>query len=139
MALVNWNDSLRLGFDPIDQQHHKLIDIVNEVHASILSGRSQTVLSALLMQLVSYTQTHFRFEEQLFRRYKYPESAAHCAQHMNLARVVLDFKVRFDCGSTALSAEVMHFLIAWLSDHISGSDREFVVYLKTRLPSPMRR
>ena len=132
MALMIWNDSLQLGHAAIDKQHKRLVSIANEVHDSMLAGKSKSVLGNALADLIAYTQSHFRFEEQLFRKYNYPEIAEHMAEHANLARQVLDFKARFDGGRTMLCVELLQFLTNWLSTHIAGSDREFVTYLKKR-------
>jgi hemerythrin len=132
MALIVWNESLQLGHDAIDKQHKKLVGIVNDVHDSMLAGKSKTVLGGALSDLIAYTQSHFRYEEQLFRRYNYPLIAEHVAEHTNLAKRVLDYKARYDCGRTMLCVELLQFLTNWLSTHILGSDREFVKYLSGR-------
>ena len=131
MALITWNESLNLGFAAIDQQHRKLVDITNELHRAMLAGKSRETLGSLLSELVSYTQTHFRFEEGLFRQYAYPRIAEHMAEHTNLTKQVLDFKTRFESGTISLSVELMEFLRNWLSAHISGSDRAFVKHART--------
>ena len=132
MALIIWNDSLQLGHEAIDKQHKKLVNIANDVHDSMLAGKSKSVLGSALADLIAYTQSHFRFEEQLFRKYRYPQIAEHVAEHANLASQVLDFKARFDGGRTMLCVELLQFLTNWLSTHIAGSDREFVTYLRKR-------
>jgi hemerythrin len=136
MALINWNESLQLGFDAIDAQHQNLVQITNELHTSMLVGKSKMALGDLLSRLAAYTQYHFGFEEQLFRQHRYPKIAEHTAQHASLAKKVLGYKTQFDSGNTVLSVEIMEFLRDWLTKHISVSDREFVAHLNTRQPAP---
>lgn len=132
MSLINWNDSLRLGHDVIDRQHQRLVDITNQLHASMLAGKSRFELGELLSELVSYTHYHFEFEEQLFRQHSYPRIAEHTAQHAYLSKRAQDFKERHDAGAPALSVELMEFLRDWLTNHISSTDREFVTYVTAR-------
>ena len=139
MALINWNESLTLGFDSIDTQHQKLVAITNELHDSMLAGKSRQALGTLLTELVAYTQSHFNFEEQLFRTHSYPLIAKHTAEHTNLTKQVLDFKARFESGTISLSVELMEFLRNWLAAHISGSDRVFVEHLNGKRSASLPR
>ena len=130
MSLISWNNSLTLGIESVDEQHQELVRIINALHAAMLAGKTKEVVGTVLGELVTYTQVHFKYEEQLFRRCKYVNIASHMAEHAGLTKQVLDFKNRFDRGEAILSIDLMEFLRDWLSKHILESDMQYVSALK---------
>ncbi len=64
MALIEWNDSLKIGIGIIDNQHKQLVKLTNELNDAMKSGKAKTVLSGIIASLAQYTVTHFTAEEQ---------------------------------------------------------------------------
>ena len=114
MALLSWNDDYSVGIKEIDKQHMKLVDLVNELHEGMKSGKGKEVLGNILNELVKYTAFHFAHEEQLFDKYGYPETAAHKRQHKDLVDQVMVYKNNFDSGKSVLTLDLMNFLKDWL-------------------------
>jgi len=52
MALFVWQDSYSVGVKVLDEDHKKLIGIVNELHDGILAGKSREALGPVLDRLV---------------------------------------------------------------------------------------
>ncbi|MCW2276165.1 bacteriohemerythrin [Rhodoblastus acidophilus] len=130
MPLMTWNEKMSLGVVGIDNQHKKLVGLVNELYDAIQAGKANAVLGRVLDELVAYTESHFRGEEELFSRARYPCSAEHKREHDALTGRVLEIQAKVRAGvQGTLSLEVMNFLKNWLIDHIQGSDRKYVAYL----------
>ncbi len=129
MALIEWSEELSTGIQEVDNQHQRLVGIINELHMAMLDRREKQAMSRIFTELVDYTKTHFAFEEELFERHGYPAEAAHKLQHQHLAQKVIDLKEEFDAGNTAVTLEVMRFLRDWLADHIIGSDKRYAPFL----------
>jgi len=55
MALITWNAALSVGVKEIDDQHKKLIDLVNQLNDAMHAGKGRDVLGAVLAELVKYT------------------------------------------------------------------------------------
>jgi hemerythrin len=132
MALFAWRDDYSVKVPSIDVQHHKLVDMLNGLHDGMVSGTSRERLAPLLGGLIEYTATHFAHEEELFAQYGYPDSAKHTQEHQDLVKKVLDFKGKFDKGSSSLTMELMMFLKNWLLEHILGSDKAYSAHLVER-------
>ena len=130
MALFTWNSSYSVDIPEIDKQHQQLVGMLNELFASMQAGKSNDVLGKLLNNLISYTKTHFAYEEKLMTAKKYPEYAAHKAEHDALAKKVLDLQQQFTAGKVTLSIELGKFLKEWLSNHILGTDKKYSAALK---------
>lgn len=125
MALITWASMLSVGVKEIDDQHKKLIDLINQLNDAMLAGKSRDSMGKILGELAAYTQYHFSTEERLMGQYKYEESVDHKEQHKKLIQSVSDFKKQFDSGQTMISVELMNFLRDWLSGHILKTDKKF--------------
>lgn len=132
MALVNWSDEYSVHVVEIDDQHKKLVGIVNELHDAMIQGKAKSVLSNVLSELIDYTLYHFSTEEKFFDKYDYPEAAVHIEQHQNLVEQVADLQKKYESGEKVLTIDVMNFLRDWLHDHIIGSDKKFGPFLNSK-------
>jgi hemerythrin len=130
MALMAWSDKLSVGVDSIDDQHKKLLSLLNQLHDGMMAGKGKDILGGILKGLVDYTVTHFRYEEQLFARTGYPESEEHKNEHAELVRKVEEIQRQYaTTGAKALTIPVMNFLKDWLSLHIVGTDKRYAPHL----------
>jgi hemerythrin len=125
MALIQWNDSLKVNVAEIDKQHQKLVEMINNLHEAMRQGQGNAVLGPLVSGLIDYTATHFKMEEKYFDRFGYPEAESHKKAHADFVAKVLDFKARFDANAAGMSVDVMTFLSNWLQGHIKGEDKKY--------------
>jgi len=133
MPLMVWNDKLSVGVAVIDEEHEKLISMINELHDAIQGGHGKDSLGKILDGLIVYTATHFAHEEKLFADTGYPAAAAHKKAHDDLRKQVLDVQEKYKAGASgALSLEVMNFLKNWLITHIQGSDKKYGPHLNAK-------
>ncbi len=129
MALVTWHSNYTVNVKEIDKQHQQLISIMNELHDGMKAGKGKEVLSRVLDELIKYTAFHFKYEEMLFDKFSYPDTAVHKRQHADLVQQVLEYKENFDSGKKILTIEVMDFLKEWLTNHIVGADKNYSSFL----------
>ena len=129
MALLSWDSSYSVGVKTIDGQHTKLFDMLNELHAAMMSGKTQGVTGKLLHKLVNYTREHFTAEEAMMAAAKFPGLDKHRIKHRNLTREVEAFVTRFEKGESAINIKLLSFLRDWLTDHIQKEDKEYTPWL----------
>ncbi len=133
MPLMTWNEKMSVGVKVLDDDHKRLVALVNELHDALKTGHGKDALGKILDSLVTYTKSHFAREEQFFARRNYPDSAAHKKEHDDLTNQVLQVQAKFNSGaSTGLSLQVMNFLRDWLTNHIQGSDKKYGPYLNSK-------
>jgi hemerythrin-like metal-binding protein len=118
MALMTWNSRLSVGVEKLDEQHHVLFEILNDLHAAMMKGNAQSITASLLKNLVEYTRTHFTIEEGLMARTGYPGIDAHRVQHRALIKQVESYADRFERGEITLNLHLLNFLRDWLTNHI---------------------
>lgn len=130
MPLVEWNEKLSVGVSIIDDEHKKLVGMLNQLYDAMQTKQSDDALGRVFDGLVAYTAYHFEHEEALFAETGYAAVAEHEKEHADLTKQVLDVQRKYQEGATAtLSTEMLNFLRKWLLTHIMGSDRKFGPHL----------
>ncbi len=131
MPLIEWRNDFSVNIREVDEQHKKLIAMLNELYDAMSAGKGKEVLSRILDGMAEYTVTHFTTEERLMREYNYPGYVKHKREHESFVRRVLEFREKFEKGEIT-AVEVMRYLSEWLKNHILGSDKKFGPYLNAR-------
>jgi hemerythrin-like metal-binding protein len=108
----------------MDNEHQRLIDIINNLYISMRSGRSKDAIGSILNELVDYTKTHFAHEEKMMQDTQYAGFDEQKRCHVALIAQVVEIQEKFRNG-TALGQEVMSFLKSWLINHIQGVDKKY--------------
>jgi hemerythrin len=130
MSLLTWNPQMSVGVRQLDDDHKKLIAMINELHAAMLVGHSSDVVGDILRRLVNYTVEHFNREEKHFAATNYPGAALHKREHERLKSQVAAEVEKFKSGNRAsLSMETLSFLRDWLKHHIQESDKSYSAHL----------
>ncbi|UZP67265.1 bacteriohemerythrin [Desulfovibrio mangrovi] len=130
--LFTWTDDLALNIKSIDDQHKRLVQLINSLHRAMKERRSKEHLIKIVDELKNYTVTHFKFEEDLFAKHRYPETPDHIRQHEKFVEKVLDFEEGLKSGKLTVTMDVMRFLKEWLMKHINGTDRRYTPFLREK-------
>ena len=129
MALFEWQDKFSVKINSIDEQHKKLINIINDLHDAMLEGKSREIIKEVLFRLVDYTKTHFTYEEELFEKHGYSEKVSHEKQHDEFVQKLYEVVEKFKVIKSFVSIEIMEFLKDWLVNHIMGIDKKYSDFL----------
>jgi hemerythrin len=132
MSFIQWNDELSVGIPSIDQQHRKLIAMINQLSDAMAQGKGRDMVQPVLKMLSDYAVSHFQTEEALFAKHEYPDRYAHANEHNRFANQVAAFQQQYIAGSAPLSVELLDFLRRWLLSHIMGSDKKYAPHLKSK-------
>jgi len=125
MKAFVWNSRFETGIASVDEQHQRLVEIVNLIGNALIAGNaSEEDIGKIFAELADYAAFHFADEERLMTTTGV--SAAHVEQHRQHHRQFVEqltgmWKGRADLGSPA---EVLHgFLSSWLTFHILEEDQ----------------
>ncbi len=133
MPLIEWTPQLSVGINSIDEQHKKLINMINALNEAMLIGSSNELLGKIFSGLAAYTQKHFAYEENMFAEFGYTDSQEHKRQHNELMAQVIDLKEKFiENPQGTMSADLMLFLKRWLTNHIMKTDKEYTAFLLSK-------
>ncbi len=126
MAFFIWKDSFAFGIESIDQDHKKLVEMIDELYTAMSQGKAKEVVSDIVAGLIDYTKIHFRREEVYMKTIGYNEFEGHKKLHGDFVDKVNEFQNKLREGKTNISVEVTTFLRDWLSEHILNTDKKFV-------------
>lgn len=129
MAIFAWNESYSVRVEPMDEQHRKLFDIINELAEAMKSGKGEAAVRDTVEQLAVYTRTHFLQEEMLMRRTGYPGLPAHQELHRKLMADVEQYKRALEEGRSASPVSLLNFVRQWLVHHIREADKAYSDHL----------
>ena len=132
MALMQWEDRFSVGIAMFDNQHKKLVDLINELHTAMMQGHGTQAEGRIINELLNYTQTHFKTEEKYFDLYNYPGTAIHKKEHDNFVNRVAEFRDKHERHEVGLTVEIMDFLRKWLTGHIMGTDKRYSSFFKDK-------
>jgi hemerythrin len=132
MAFLDFTDKLRVNNATIDEQHKKLIEIINDLHSGMAAGKGKTVMDDIFVRLVEYVEIHFSTEEQLMAQFNYPDRQVHTAQHIDLTTQVGRLYQKVKEGKLSVTIETMEFLKNWLNTHILETDKKLGAFLSTK-------
>ncbi|MGE4506900.1 MAG: bacteriohemerythrin [Desulfovibrionaceae bacterium] len=130
MPFITWSNATAVGLETVDEQHRKLFDILNDLHAATMEGQEQSALRAIFNELIEYTVYHFENEEELHARYGFPDAAEHKREHDKLTAQAVELQRQFEEGSATVSFDLLDFLHGWLMDHTIGMDMAMASHLK---------
>ena len=129
---MQWREEYSVGITHIDNDHKKLISLLNQFSIAYDYAMSETFEKEALDELVSYTKYHFEREEKLMSDNDYPDFEAHKAQHEQMIAQVEQFVQLYnEKGHDALN-EIVEFLTGWLINHINGTDKQYSEHLHER-------
>ncbi len=123
--LITWSDEFSIDIQEIDEQHKRLVELINQLYDAITTKRPAEALEKVLDDLVEYTRVHFAVEECVLRLFDYPDYDAHKAVHDKIAARVIEFQRQFRAGDHKVGMELLYFLKDWLMDHINKVDRQY--------------
>ena len=132
MAYFEWGDDMIIDNGPIDQDHHKLVDLVNELHTATSAGQGQAVVAKIMSELIFYTQDHLVREEHEMQRVGFPDLVAHKDSHARFMTSMQELVQKQAGGSITVASQLSTLLRDWLSIHIRRSDHELRVFMKNK-------
>mgnify|MGYP000222515604 CR=1 FL=1 len=130
--IIKWKNEYSVGITHIDQDHKKLINLLNQFTVAYEHAMSETFEKQTLDELVNYTVYHFEREEKMMREHSYPDFVAHQAKHQEMIAQVQEFIDLYDEKGHDAFKEISEFLTVWLISHINGTDKGYSQYLNER-------
>ncbi len=129
---VAWNDNLSVGIETIDDDHKKLLTLINNLQTAVFYPTGEAFERQALQELVDYTKYHFEREERMMVENEYPDYEAHKRQHEAMIAKVSGFMQAYDKDRESTVEEITAFLKDWLLQHIAGTDQKYSSHLHSR-------
>jgi hemerythrin len=128
MPYLQWTDSLLMGIKTIDDQHRRLVDMVNELHDLATGSGQRCPTPEMVARLKTYAGEHFLVEEGYMQAFAYSGYAAHKKEHEAFCAALQCFEKGCADGRVH-PAELLEFLKSWLTNHILDVDMKMGQFL----------
>ncbi|MDZ7617921.1 MAG: hemerythrin family protein [Patescibacteria group bacterium] len=126
---MDWNDSYRIGYPLIDEQHQGLFRSINEFSEKLETDDCHAEAGSVLRLLVGYVNRHFSDEEAFMEDAEVPFLEQHRKKHQAyteaIKRILLDLRAGKELDLHVFNA----FLQKWLAKHILTEDMKLKDYL----------
>jgi hemerythrin len=133
--LIIWTDAFSVQQPEMDQQHQKIIGMVNRLFKAFILKTEDTTAAAIVQELADYTVYHFAAETALLQRLGFPELPRHLNLHTQMAEKTRRFAETFEASQAEVMRELLDMLKAWWTGHILREDRKYAQWLQTELPA----
>ena len=130
--LIDWSDDLSVGSEALDDDHQRLIGIVNQLHNAIETGQDRRTIGDLLGRLAENAGTHFAEEEKIMRRARYPGLDQHAQHHTALLDQLGELFHEYEVGNIDLTPRTTEFMRNWVLTHLTTLDHELGIFLTQR-------
>ena len=119
-----WSGKYQVGITKIDQQHKKLVALINALAKKLTDQSDTDALIKVFDDLASYANYHFKSEEGLMQEWEIDAefSAEHRESHASFVHEVTKARNFARSNPQHMSTKTLTFLSRWLILHILGSD-----------------
>lgn len=127
MDAFQWNQCFVTGLVDVDDQHHRLVDLINRFGEIVTRSESASnaELKEVFAELAQYATHHFTEEEALMqsRGLDPRHITTHRGNHASFLDEVIRMNESVTTGNQAAARSLLEFLTHWLAYHILGMDQ----------------
>lgn len=120
----------------MDREHAGQLSMFNDLKNAVRSGADDSLVYALLDELVEHSNLHFLSEQLAMKLHAYEAYESHLLEHERLMTEIRKLKDGLAIGSAADKHSLIEALRSWLVVHIQTADQQLAEYLRTRAPTP---
>jgi diguanylate cyclase (GGDEF)-like protein/hemerythrin-like metal-binding protein len=127
MESFSWNSNFETGLKDVDDQHRRLVDIINSFGESFTEGEIHADSTEnIFKELAEYADYHFREEEELMTRTSIDKRHTdfQIQEHKNFLGEVQALHSGLRPEDSNALKQLLDFLINWLAYHILGADQK---------------
>jgi hemerythrin len=127
------DDSTEFDYDvaKMDREHAGQISLFNDLKAAIRGGADDSLVYALLNDLVEHTSFHFLSEQLAMKLLAYEAYEAHLLEHEHLTRELQNLKLSLGNATSTDKQRLVEALRSWVVVHIQTADKAFAEYVST--------
>ncbi len=133
MESFHWDKHFLTGLSDVDQQHHHLVDIINQFGDLLSSNELEfSDVESIFSELSDYTHYHFQEEETMMAQIGIDRRHldAHIEAHHNFLEEITVLYAGVSPDNINAAKHLLSMLTHWLAYHILGSDQNMARQIK---------
>ena len=136
MDAMKESKDLSYGAASMEREHAGQLRLFNDLKAAVRGGADDSLVYALLDELVEHTNLHFLSEQLAMKLHAYEASESHLLEHERLLAEVQALKRGLETGTATDKHGLIEALRSWLVIHIQTADKALAEYLSKRAAQP---
>lgn len=124
MALIEWKKEYSIGVPHLDNQHKKIVKIVNQAIRLQFSRHNEKEIEEILDNLQNYIKEHFKTEEEYMLKHQYAGYEVQKNEHNKFVDRLFDAQTEFFKSGRVTSINIFNFIWDWFSQHILTLDKK---------------
>jgi hemerythrin len=132
-GLVRWGDHLSTGNPAIDAQHRAIFNLIVEIDELWRNGAGGAQLRGVAERARRMLETHFRCEERMLAKARYPALADHAREHDKILEDLAAIRESLnDCSGIRpdnAGLRLCNFILNETMAHGITSDGDYCTYL----------
>ncbi len=131
MAFIDFTESELVNVKDIDNQHLKMVNIINRIHSGI-SNTSNYNYTSDLQALIDEIEIHFETEERYMKENLFPGYYSHKLEHDRFFnQMVNNFEKMKEDRSSNIGEQLNSFK-RWFYNHLDLSDKKCGTFLNSK-------
>ncbi|MFA6195772.1 MAG: bacteriohemerythrin [Sulfurimonas sp.] len=121
--MVQWDDGLSVGIEILDNDHKRLLSIINQLSSAIDANVEKDILENIFTELEVYALTHFKSEESYIEKCNKESLITHQEQHNSFLLKIPELKAKLlNTNDYIVAQDTTIYLSDWLVGHIISED-----------------
>ncbi|MHC1690311.1 MAG: bacteriohemerythrin [Bacteroidales bacterium] len=128
MKRIIWTNELSIGNIIIDNEHKKLISVIDDLVDLVELNGSREKFAEILSKMTDYVLIHLRKEEKYMMKFGYPKLKEHIQYHRDYNYKVAVYNIELLGSNPPDPKEIIEYLEEWWENHILNFDMDYEKY-----------
>ncbi len=124
--MIKWEDKFSVGKSIIDEEHKKLIGILNKAILAKEHNDNMEETKEVIGEMLKYSCKHFSTEEAYMIKFKCPLYQWHRDIHLDFTDKAIKSYNKLISGDYQIVNELIRYLKQWIVNHIQVTDKKFI-------------
>jgi hemerythrin len=124
MGLIKWKKEYSVGVTKLDDQHKKILIIVNQSIGQQFSTQNKGEIEEILDRLQNYIKEHFKTEEEYMLKHQYSGYEEQRNEHNQFIDRLFEAQKEYLKHGHVNSINIFNFVWDWFSHHILILDKQ---------------
>jgi hemerythrin-like metal-binding protein len=126
--MFDFDKEFKLEIDLIDNEHIKLVDMLNEVYERLAAGKKNEARQYFTETLSSYVNEHFANEEKFMESIGYPGLDEHKKIHENFKKTFQELVPLIESYDDTAFRRALSDAFSWIITHIGKTDKRYASF-----------
>lgn len=125
MPVLEWNESLAIDHDVMDDTHKAFVDLLNK-----LADSPEDQILGVIDEFIAHTKEHFAQEERWMQSLEFPPLHCHTNEHQGVLEITNEVRTRVANGEARFGRVLAQAVAEWFENHAASMDTVLSMYMK---------